>query len=60
MTDKTKLDDLYINGICQCKAGMKGKHIAFNQQLHPSEHFRVYMCIRCNKPVYYPPGYNYR
>lgn len=56
MTDKpeVKKADLYKDGLCQCMANMKGKHMWFNEHLHPRDHFSVYMCIRCNKPVYWP------
>lgn len=53
MTEPIKQADLYNNGLCQCMAAMKGKHITFNKQLHASHHFTVYMCIKCNKPVYW-------
>ncbi|OMF38765.1 hypothetical protein BK133_00750 [Paenibacillus sp. FSL H8-0548] len=59
MTEPIKLIDLYKDGLCMCMAAMKGKHITINEKLHASTHFRIYMCIKCNKPVY-GPSYPYR
>lgn len=60
MTEPIKQVDLYKDGLCMCMAAMKGKHIWFNVKDHPSSQFRVYMCIKCNKPVYNNFGYPYR
>ncbi|CAM4317363.1 hypothetical protein PAAL109150_20315 [Paenibacillus alkaliterrae] len=41
MTEPIKKTDLYNDGICQCRAAMKGKHITFNKTLLASHHFTV-------------------
>jgi len=40
---------LYANGICQCMAAGKFRWIPF-------EGVKVYMCVKCVKPKYWPPG----